>query len=201
MIDIVTVIHNDTNREQAELLREQIVRFHEGTKDWNFIVRDNSQDNIGFAAGCNWGAFKAEYTRHPYIGFINPDCTVTGPFFQKIDRVFSTDKKCVITGSKFNKPKFEIHHWGLRDWVCGAAFFVRRDWFERVDGFDEGYVWAWEETDLIREAVASGLKCKSILLPIEHASPTEDTTEDARYKRENFELGRRRFERKWSHAK
>ncbi len=197
MIDIVTVVHNDVNTGQAKLLHDQLIQHH-GAEGWNFIVRDNSEDNIGFAAGCNWGALRAEYPRNPYIGFINPDCIVTGPLFRKVERVFATDKKCVITGSKFNKPKVEIRHWGLRDWVCGAAFFVRRDWFEEVEGFDEGYVWSWEETDLIREAESTGKKCKSILLPIQHASPTDDTPGDSEYKRKHFEMGRRRYERKWN---
>ena len=36
------------------------------------------------------------------------------------------------------------------DWVSGASMFVRRDAFEEVGGFDEGYWMYWEDADLCR---------------------------------------------------
>jgi len=103
----------------------------------------------------------------------------------------------VICGHAFGKPRFEIKIWGCREWVCGAAMFVQRKWFESVGGFDERYVWSWEETDLIRQAEAEGKFVKPLDLPLSHASPTENSQQDSAYKSHWFDEGQRIFESKW----
>ncbi len=45
------------------------------------------------------------------------------------------------------------------DWVSGSTFFVRRDVFERVGTFDEGYFLYWEETDFCWRAAQAGFSC------------------------------------------
>lgn len=192
-IDVVTVFHNETNREQAAELHDSILKYH--PLGWRFIAVDNTERNRGFAKGCNWGAFHPR-AKSPIIAFLNPDTSVDGPFF---DRVISRlqDPKTVITGCRFNKPQRELEIWGVRDWVCGAAMFVKRDFFTEAGGFDEGFVWAWEETDLIRRAQEQGLRTVSVKLPLHHHSPEVDTEEDAHYKRDHFAEGAKRYTQKW----
>lgn len=194
MIDVVTVVHNDTNTAQAEALRQRIAEVEETSHA--FILVDNSVNNRGFAKGCNWGALHPE-AKNPIIGFLNPDVLVDGPFMEQVIEALK-DPQVVITGCRFNKPANELAIWGVNDWVCGATFFVRRGFFAAHGGFDESYVWAWEETDLIRTAESEGLRCRSIDLPLRHDSPIDDSPDDARYKQQFFTQGQQRFAAKWA---
>jgi N-acetylglucosaminyl-diphospho-decaprenol L-rhamnosyltransferase len=45
------------------------------------------------------------------------------------------------------------------DWVSGSTFFVRREVFERIGMFDEGYFLYWEETDFCLRAARAGFSC------------------------------------------
>jgi GT2 family glycosyltransferase len=192
--DIVTVYHNETNFKQHERLRLSILE-HEPDGGYTFIGVDNRVHNRGFAGGCNAGAFTKGATA-PIIGFLNPDAIISGPF---LDDVAATlNDHVVITGCRYGKPQRELEAWGVDDWVCGAAFFVQRQWFAQVGGFDTQFVWSWEETDLIRQAQAQGRRCQSIDLPIEHSSPTSNSAVDTKYKRMHFDRGARRFYAKWS---
>jgi GT2 family glycosyltransferase len=191
--DFVTVFHNERNHAEQQRLRASLLT-HEPDGGYTYISVDNRVHNRGFAGGCNAGAF-APGADAPVIGFLNPDALITGPFLAAVERALAN---AVITGCRYGKADRELHIWGVTDWVCGAAMFVRRSWFAGVGGFDTQFVWGWEETDLIRQAQAQGLRCQSIDLPIEHSSPAEDNNTDAAYKRAHFQQGAQRFYRKWS---
>lgn len=190
-IDIVTVFHNETNYAQHLSLFEAI-RLHEGS-DAMLIGVDNRSENRGFSKASNLGATRGSA---PIVGFLNPDLVVKGPFLDRVESVLA-DPHVVITGERFGKPQWELDVWGCRDWACGAAFFVERDWWEESGGFDERFVWGWEESDLIRRTQRAGRVTRSIQLPFHHASPDVDTPVDAEYKRTNFERGAKLFYEKW----
>ncbi len=191
--DFVTVFHNAENYAQHHQLRAALEQ-HEPGGGYTFIRVDNRVTNRGFAAGCNAGAF-LRGADAPIIGFLNPDAHITGPFLDLVEQTLTG--RVVITGCRFNKPQHELNDWGVLDWVCGAALFVRRKWFHQVGGFDTQFVWGWEETDLIRRAQAQQLACRSIKLSIEHASPTHNSDTDANYKRYHFSQGAQRYYSKW----
>lgn len=48
------------------------------------------------------------------------------------------------------------------DYVSGAALFIRRDVFEKVDGFDESYFMYYEEVDLARRLQVAGYKLQVV---------------------------------------
>lgn len=193
--DIVTVFHNDHNYELSRQLRAELEK-HEPS-GYTFIGVDNRRNNRGFAAGCNLGAFTAGATA-PIIGFLNPDVEVFGPFLDQVQNTLIPP--VVITGCRFGKSQAELQSWGVADWVCGAVMFVNRAWFAAVKGFDLQFIWTWEETDLIRQAQAQGMRCQSIELPIMHESPAYNSEEDAAYKRHHFSVGAQRFQAKWPRA-
>jgi GT2 family glycosyltransferase len=192
-VDLVTVFHNATNLAQHADLFDDIRRV-EPAGGYRLIAVDNRTTNRGFAPACNLGAFHPTADA-PIIGFVNPDLQVRGPFLDAVEAALSDE--VVITGARFGKPERELGFWGVRDWVCGAALFVSRRWFRSTRGFDEQFVWGWEETDLIRRAERDGLRCRSIPLPFQHSSPAADSDQDSTYKRYHFERGSRRFYAKW----
>lgn len=192
-IDIVTVFHNETNRAQARALVTAVEK-HEPQGDIRFLLVDNRVRNRGFAAGCNTGAFHPS-ARSPIIGFLNPDVEIGGSFVAQV--AATLNGPVVITGCRYEKPQAELDTWGVRDWVCGATFFVSRPWFTSVRGFDQRFVWGYEETDLIRQAETHGLVAKSVRLPIGHRSPETDTPQDAEYKRRHFAAAQQHYLRKW----
>lgn len=190
--DIVTIVHNERNAAQGAEL-ELAVKEH-ADREYQFWTVDNRERNRGFGPGCLLGAGWGDAT---VIGFLNPDTVVSGPFMAKVEAVLA-EPGVVITGERFGKPMAEYRKvWGCHDWVCGAAFFVLRDWWEEIGGFDPNFVWGWEETDFIRKTQAAGRRARSIALPITHASPEDDTPEDGDYKRKHFDRGARLFYKRW----
>jgi len=197
MFDIVIVHHNETNYQQHLVVLERLRKHADGP--YEVFVHDNSQDNIGFSAACN---IEASRGNNVFIAFLNPDVWVEGPFFEIVADVFS-DPRIKVTGGNFNKNPVEIAGWGLQDWVCGAAMFVRRDWWEELGGFDEQFVWAYEETDFFRRTEQRGGRIKSLSpdeLPILHSSPPDhmQSPEDLWYKQYWMSEGGRRFAEKWN---
>lgn len=194
LVDVVVVHHNDRNRS---LFVELVVTLAElePTIPFRVIDIDNSVHNRGFAKGCNTGAYQGNA---PVIAFLNPDIKIDGPIFEKALAALEGD--VVITGARFGKPATHLAEWGCDDWVCGACFFVRRDWFDRLGGFDEQYVWGWEETDMIRKTQAAGLRARSIPLPVRHedvAAHLDPDPVDQAYKAKWFEHGKAIFKDRW----
>jgi GT2 family glycosyltransferase len=190
--DIVTVVHNDRNAALGVEL-EQALKQH-ADMEYEFWTVDNRERNRGFGPGCLLGA---GWGNAPIIGLLNPDLVVTGPFMRQVRETLRGP--VVVTGERFGKKAAEYQKvWGCHDWVCGAAFFVLRDWWDEIGGFDPNFVWGWEETDFIRKTQAAGKRVQSIVMPsLHHASPQEDTPEDGAYKRKHFERGANLFYKRW----
>ena len=193
-IDVVTVYHNQKNEKQAQDLENAIEMFEPGR--CNVIKHSNREENLGFAKGCNIGARQGTA---PVIGFINPDAEVQGKF---VDHVLYAlrEEGVMITGKRFEKSDFELGLWGVKNWVCGAVFFVDRAWFESLDGFDERYEWSHEETDFIRMTEKSGYRVQDIELPIYHNSPGDDSEVDSHYKQKKFDEAETEFVKKWGRS-
>lgn len=192
-MDLITVIHNDKNKGFAVTL-ERALELHEPTS--KLIVWDNTIENLGFAKGCNRGA---ELATSDIIGFINPDVLIHDSFVDIVLKQFEDDN-VAITGETFRKGVVDQSHNGLKNWVCGAALFVRRDWFNSVGGFCEQYVWSWEETDLCRQAESQGFEVRPIRLPLEHdrSHVKKDSRADKEYKDKHFNEGKEIYNGRWN---
>lgn len=192
-VDLISVYHRDSAYKDWHRLCAQIRTHEHGDPPFRLLGVDNRKKNRGFAPACNIGAAVGT---SEVIGFLNPDAVVRGPFLRKVVDMLA-EPDVVITGCRFGKSERELKIWGCKDWVCGAAFFVRRDFWDEVGGFDEQFVWGWEETDLIRRAQVEGKRVVSIDLPIDHESPSENPHADVKYKHRWFNEGARRFDLKW----
>lgn len=196
IVDLVTVPHTDAYVDMAGELWESIVEAHPGDDDWTFEVVDNRIQNRGFAKGCNVGAARQS---GGIVGLLNPDTVVEGPFLNPVRQAIAAGAH--ITGTNFGKPVEEWRDvWGCQAWVCGAAFFVARPWWEKLRGFDTRYVWSWEETDFIRRSQLKGGVVTPIELPLRHDSPDDDNETTSAYKQRHFARGSRLFYQRWSEA-
>ncbi len=170
MKDIVIVTFGPKHVAMAAALRETL---ESDPSVGKVIVIDNSVENRGFARACNLGALQATAD---VIGFINPDAIVSGTL-EAVEACFAEHPKVMVTGCRFGKTDFMLDLWSVNAWICGAAFFVRRAWFEQLGRFDEAFRFGYEETDFIRRTELAGLEVKDISLPIQHESPADDSVE------------------------
>lgn len=188
LIDIVTVPHNDINTAETEALFAALHAAHPA--QLTLIAVSNRRINRGFAKACNMGA---GYGRSPIVGFLNPDVVIQNDsWVGQVVRALERDPHLMVVGNRFGKPANELRHWGVTQWVCGAVMFVRRTWWEHLGGFDEQFVWSWEETDFVRRTEQAGYGVADLKLPIAHAVQGENTD----YKREHFDRGRKLYRAK-----
>lgn len=196
-MDLITIEYSTLNEIQIDTLKADLEKYEKD--NYRLIIHDNTTENVGFAKGSNLGA---EQATTDIIGFINPDVAVNGPFIGIVEQRFADDPDLAITGCAFRPdPQGDYARVGLSNWVCGAAFFVRRDWFLAQGGFDERFVWSWEETDLCLQATKQRLKIEPIdhLLPLVHygTPPGVQSQADLEYKQFWLREGERLFKEKW----
>jgi GT2 family glycosyltransferase len=145
------------------------------------------EENHGFAGACNAGAalatadtifflnsdtivppgaialLAAELARDPTIGAVGPrllyaDGTVQGGgggLMGRIDQLARIFQHLDGTTPQVNVARDEIA-------ICGAALLIRRDLFEKIGRFDEGYKVGYEDIALGLEVWAHGLRCRYV---------------------------------------
>lgn len=125
-------------------------------------VVDNSTNNRGFSKATNLAASRET---GDIICFLNPDLSLCENWADETLREMQADPQLVIAGPRLDDgipwPR-NLKYLGLQNWVCGAAFFVRRDFFESCGGFDERYFFSCEESDLCRQAEEKGLRVQTV---------------------------------------
>ena len=174
------------------------------------IIRNES--NLGFAKACNQGAHVA---KGQYLVFLNND-TIPKPgwLIPLVDEVRSHDEVAVV-GSKLLYPDNTIQHSGVvfarlfqtpyhlfagrsencpavnirREFqaVTAACMLIRKEIFEEVGGFDEGFVNGFEDVDLCLRIRQLGQKIiyqpKSCLYHLESQTPGRKNHDAANSKR------------------
>jgi N-acetylglucosaminyl-diphospho-decaprenol L-rhamnosyltransferase len=168
--------------------------------------------NIGFAAGCNTGAAA---TSAPLLLFLNPDAR---PAPGCVDALRRTAVECpawgawqaLVTmdgGRKINTAGNVAHYLGMgwagrcgvpvaeaprsrveADFASGAALVVRREAWERVDGFEAGYFMYGEDLDLALRLWSAGW-----VVGVEPNARVEHEYEFAKGERKWFLLERNRW--------
>lgn len=138
-----------------------------------------TEKNIGFGGACNLGVKSAS---GEYLCFLNPDTEIISEDFIKIISEFKNNKKTGIIGPKLINENGEIQEWSagkevnLLDiignnlkykrskeiwesmkktecaWVSGACLFIKKELFEKLNGFDENFFLYFEDIDLCKRA-------------------------------------------------
>ena len=160
--DEVIVVDNASSDGSAGWLAQSYPQIH--------LV--NSPDNLGFAGGNNLGA---HYANGRYLAFLNPDTVVEPGWLEALIAALESHPEAGLATSKIlllsdperiNTCGNDVHISGIT--LCrgmgllrqsfssqeevsaasGAAFVIRKDVFEALDGFDERFFMYMEDTDL-----------------------------------------------------
>lgn len=166
----VIVVDNGSTDGTPELL-------HEWASAGPKRIAIRSEENLGFARGCNLGASRAT---GPITVFLNNDTFVERDWLPRLLAPFE-DPSVWVTGSRLLYPNGRVQHAGVvfipegpghvfaglpgdsplvmqeREYqaVTGAALAIRSEVFERLGGFDTSYLNSYEDADLclkVREA-------------------------------------------------
>ncbi|MEW6248547.1 MAG: glycosyltransferase [Nitrospirota bacterium] len=162
------------------------------------IIRND--ENLGFAKACNQGAKAA---RGRYLVFLNNDTIPQSGWLEALVREVEEHADVAVVGSKLLYPDGTIQHAGVafshvwftpyhlyqgcpadlpavnrrREFqaVTAACMLVRREVFDEVGGFDEGYRNGFEDVDLCLKVRERGWKIvyqpKSVLYHLESQTP------------------------------
>lgn len=150
--------------------------FQNKFNDFTFI-RNNS--NSGFANGCNLGAGEAKgnyllflnpdtlispntlttlyttYNNHPEIGILS--CLQVDRknhffhqknIFPSLIHFFGISRFLYRKTNALFTPKEELFY---PDWVTGALIFISKDWFEKVNGWNEDYWLYFEDVEICKK--------------------------------------------------
>jgi GT2 family glycosyltransferase len=167
------IIVNNDKEENLESLADN---FEE-------IIIINADKNNGFGAANNLGAKRA---KGEFLLFLNPDTEIFSENIQEIFEEFEKNENLAVIGSCLLDKSGKVQNWiagkemGLLDilgnnlgisrdkkigedwkkskigWVAGTAMFVRKNIFEKLQGFDENFFMYFEDMDLCKRARAFG---------------------------------------------
>lgn len=145
------------------------------------VIRNRA--NRGFGQGNNLGA---QWAKGEYLAFLNPDTVVESGWLEALIAALEADPQAGLATSKIllladpgriNTCGNEMHYTGLTlcrgmgmdhsaftepaevGAVSGAAFVIRKDVFETLEGFDEAFFLYMEDTDLSWRARLAGYRC------------------------------------------
>jgi GT2 family glycosyltransferase len=171
----IIVVDNNSSDNSAYCIKDYIVSIKYG----GIINLIQSEENLGFAKGCNLGA---RFAKGKYLLFLNSDTQVLDKGFIKMVQFLEENPKVAILGGKLKnidgslQPSvgkfynlFNLFFLLLGkdnrqspkdiarvDWVSGACLMIRKDIFNRIKGFDGHLFMYMEDMELCYNARKSG---------------------------------------------
>jgi GT2 family glycosyltransferase len=170
----IIVVNND---KEENLLKIRKIRAR--------IKIIDSPENLGFGGANNLGVRNSV---GEFLFFLNPDAKILRGRFRDIREEFRKDRRVGIVGGMLFEKSGKIQEWSAgkkvtifgillnnlgfsRDkkiwrssqkteahWVAATALFMRRDFFEKIGGFDENIFMYFEDIDLCERARRAGLR-------------------------------------------
>lgn len=148
--------------------------------DFSKVKIIDHKKNIGFGAGVNLGFKK---TKGDFLLVLNPDTEILSNNIQDVFKEFERDDEIGIIGAGIFGEKGQKQKWSAGkeisfydlvrnnlalsrskkfwksfkkiecDWVSGTALFVRKELFQKLEGFDENnFFMYFEDMDLCHKA-------------------------------------------------
>ncbi len=174
--DDVEVVIVDNDSGDMEIKKLQSIRDKLGFK---LLI---SKKNLGFAAGCNLGA---EMSEGQLLLLLNSDTKVEGGIFEMAHALKKTDRFAILggkilgedksvekssgkfynlwnlflmlsLGERFGIVRFSPKDFKKVDWVSGGFMMIKKDVFDKLEGFDESYFMYLEDMDLCLRAKKNG---------------------------------------------
>ncbi len=168
----VIVLDNASSDGSVSMVRDQFKR----------VILIESEKNLGFAKGVNTAAERA---KGDYLLFLNSDANLLDRNLSEMVKKMEKDHAVAVVGGNllnrdgttseafgrfYNLPevfsllflrKKAIHDSSKEmtpvDWVSGGYMVIRREAFEKVGGFDEGFFMYIEDMDLCYRLRRAGL--------------------------------------------
>ena len=167
-------------------IQKEIIVVNNGSYSFNFGDRAKviNSSNKGFGSACNLGAKEAS---GDILCFLNPDTEIISADLEKIFSEFENNKIGIIgpklvdendniqewsAGKEVNLSDVILNNLGLKRskriweskeevecaWVSGACLFIKKELFEKLNGFDEKFFLYFEDIDLCKRARDLGYK-------------------------------------------
>lgn len=147
-------------------LKEVIVIDNDSSDDSVVMIRNNfpeiklliNQENQGFARASNLAAAAGQ---GELLFFLNPDTLIQEDIFKPVIGAFEKNNQLAVLAPKLVLPDGREQPWASgRDWVSGAALFIRKNIFEKTRGFDENFFMYFEDRDFCRRVKKIGWEIK-----------------------------------------
>lgn len=175
--DYLEIIIVDNSSEKISLEMEKyLLREYKGK-----ITFLKSEKNGGYGYGNNLGI---KIAKGKYIAIMNPDITITEPYFQDVIDQFESRTNLGMLGyrqiggydtSYYLRQEFYIPFFNtIVTKICnrfnyfnqkymylsGANFFTKKELFQKMGGFDEAIFLYCEESDITKRFLNAGLDIK-----------------------------------------
>jgi O-antigen biosynthesis protein len=176
--------------------------------------------NLGFGGGCNYGAFEAQgqyliflnddtvvepgwlpalvatADEHPEAGAVGSKILFLDRTVQEAGAIIWSDGSTMPVGRGLGADARAFHYVREVDYCSANALLVKRDIFDSVGGFDEGYYPAYyEDVDLCLAIRKAGYSV--IYEPRSRIRHIEAASSESGYRSFLFRRNRRRLQAKW----